>query len=55
MDPRYNDTVTKDFAAVIKKLDMDPSKARILHTFEQFFFVNHTILIKIKNVCFLKE
>ena len=51
--------------AVIKKLDMEPSKARITDTFEQFF-MNHTFCIflesprrgdsnKYPKVCFLKN
>ena len=43
-DPRYNDSVCyqrfccKIEFAVIKKLDMDPSKAWITDTFEHFFW-----------------
>ena len=49
-DLHYNNSVCyqrfccKIEFAVIKKLHMDPSKARILDTFEQFFFMNHTFV-----------
>ena len=34
--------------AVIKKLDMDPSKASITDIFEHFFFINHTFCVFIR-------
>ena len=53
-DPRYNDSVCyQRFCcqiefAVIKKLDMDPSKAWITDTFEQFLFINHTLSVFVR-------
>ena len=55
--PRYNDSVCyqrfccKIEFAIIKRLDMDPSKARIMDTFEGFL-MNHTyyILVRITSV-----
>ena len=47
---RYNDSVchqrfsSKIEYAVIKKLDMDPSKARITDIFEHFFIIKHTFV-----------
>ena len=45
VDPRYNNTVCYQRFAVIKKLDMDPSKVWILDTFEQFFYESYVLCI----------
>ena len=50
-DPRYNDSVCyqifccKIEFAVVKKLDMDPSKACITDIFEQFFYKSYVLCI----------
>ena len=50
-DPRCNDTVCCqrfccliEFAAIVK-LDMDPSKASIMDTFEHFFYESYILCI----------
>ena len=53
-DPRYNDSVCyqrfccKIEFAVLKKLDMDPSKASVMDTFEHFFYKSYVL-------CFCKN
>ena len=50
-NPRYNDTVCyqiffcKIEFAVIKKLDMDPSKASVTDTSEHFFYKSYVLCI----------
>ena len=50
-DPRYNDSVCyqrfccKIEFAVIKKFDMDPSKALVTDSFEQFFYKSYVLCI----------
>ena len=50
-DPRYNDSVCyqrfccKIEFAVIKKLDMDPSKGWIRDNFVQFFYKSYALCI----------
>ena len=53
-DPRYNDSVCYqrfcckiDFA-VIKKFEMDASKAWITDTFKQFVSMNHTFCVFVR-------
>ena len=62
--PRYQIFCCKIESAVIKNLDMDPSKARIMDSFEQFL-TNHIFVYllesprgdsnKYPKVCFLKN
>ena len=50
-DPRYNDSVCyqrfccKIEFSVIKKLEMDPSNARMTDTFEQCFYESYVLCI----------